>query len=183
MEQHWLTRMMNFVLYFNFIAEPVQCFLSLSASSASSAGGWMNVFARLDLKGRVGTNKERGESKPACGTHQLFGWPTKNTKNTKKGLNCPSLISCHLTVETNGQIEGKSLEPVGVKINNWICWEMIVITVPCLPACLPVSLLGFLLLLSWKSIFHQLLHLPADQLMFPPVSSPLRATKWRQNIL
>ena len=80
----------------------------------------MNVFARLDLKGRVETNRERRESKPACGTHQLFDWPAKNTKNTKKGLNCPSLISCHLTLETNGQIEGKSPEPVGVKINNWI---------------------------------------------------------------
>ena len=80
----------------------------------------MNVFARLDLKGRGATNRERRESKAVCGTHQLLGKTNKKYKKYKKGLNCPSLISCHLTLETNGQIEGKSLEPVGVKINNWI---------------------------------------------------------------
>ena len=65
----------------------------------------MNVFARLDLKGEVETNKERRESKLHGGTHQLLA----GYKKYKKGLNCPSLISCHLTLETNGQIEGKPL--------------------------------------------------------------------------
>ena len=79
---------------------------------------------------------------PLSGTHQLLEWPQKIQKRV---LNCPSLISCHLDLETNGQIEGKSLEPVGVKINNWIFWEMIVIPVPCLPArpaCLPARILA-----------------------------------------
>ena len=43
---------------------------------------------------------------PLSGTHQLLEWPQKIQKRV---LNCPSLISCHLDLETNGQIEGKPL--------------------------------------------------------------------------
>ena len=102
---------MNFIFYL-LILSPSQCSLRFSQPLSLlrfHCWGLNERFCETGLERSCRNKHRKKRIQTSLWNTSIIRLASKKYKKYKKGLNCPSLISCHLTLETNGQIEGKPL--------------------------------------------------------------------------